>query len=61
MWHKLVWMDADWQVSDPRLRALASKQRGYTEDDKRQLREVELEVLNAVIPAYRQAARRGAG
>jgi alpha-amylase/alpha-mannosidase (GH57 family) len=59
VWHKLAWMDADWQVSDARLRALAGKQRGYTEDDKRQLREVELEVLNAVIPAYRQAVDEG--
>jgi alpha-amylase/alpha-mannosidase (GH57 family) len=57
--HKLVWMDPDRLSSDPRLRALALKQHGYDEDDKRQLRDVELELLNAVIPAYREAADEG--
>ena len=31
----------------------------YTEEDKLLLREVELELLNRVVPAYRQAADRG--
>jgi alpha-amylase/alpha-mannosidase (GH57 family) len=57
--HKLVWMDPDWLASDWRLRALTDKRRGYSEDDKRQLREVELELLNAVIPTYREAAAQG--
>jgi alpha-amylase/alpha-mannosidase (GH57 family) len=57
--HKLVWMDPDWLATDRRLVALTAKQRGYTEDDKELLREIELELLNAVIPAYRAAAREG--
>ena len=57
--HKLVWMDPDWLASDSRLRALAGKQRRYSEDDKRQLREIELGLLNAVIPAYREAEGEG--
>ncbi|HUE90405.1 MAG TPA: glycoside hydrolase family 57 protein [Vicinamibacterales bacterium] len=57
--HKLVWMDPDWPDAGSRLRALTDKQRGYSEGDKRQLREVELELLNAVIPAYRAAASGG--
>ncbi len=57
--HKLAWMDPDWLETDARLRALVAKQRGFDEDDKRRLREVELELLNAVIPAYRQAAAEG--
>lgn len=57
--HKLVWMDPDWVSTDRRLAALVAKGRGFNEDDKRQLREVELELLNAVIPAYRDAASAG--
>jgi alpha-amylase/alpha-mannosidase (GH57 family) len=57
--HKLVWMDPDWLATDRRLVALTAKQRGYSEDDKRLLREIELELLNAVIPAYREAAHEG--
>jgi alpha-amylase/alpha-mannosidase (GH57 family) len=57
--HKLVWMDPDWLANDPRLTKLSAKRRGYTEADKQTLREVELELLNAVIPAYRDAAASG--
>ena len=56
VWHKLVWMDPDWLATDARLRALVGKSRQFSEADKQQLREVELELLAAVIPAYRQAA-----
>jgi alpha-amylase/alpha-mannosidase (GH57 family) len=35
------------------------KDRGYTEEDKALLRSVELEILRAVVPEYRDAARRG--
>ncbi len=59
VWHKLVWMDPDRLGADSRLRALVKKQRRFTEGDKRVLREVELELLKAVIPAYRDAAARG--
>ncbi len=57
--HKLAWMDPHWLATDGRLRALVEKMRAYTETDKRQLREVELELLRAVIPAYRAAAEAG--
>jgi alpha-amylase/alpha-mannosidase (GH57 family) len=59
VWHKLAWMDPDWLRTDPRLRALVGKQRGYDEDDKRELRAVELELLNAVVPVYRELAALG--
>ena len=52
VWHKLVWMDPDWLVKDSRLRALIERGGAYSEDDKAKLREVELELLRAVIPAY---------
>ena len=57
--HKLVWIDPDWLATDVRLTGLIDKQEGYTESDKVLLRKVELELLNAVIPAYRDAAASG--
>jgi alpha-amylase/alpha-mannosidase (GH57 family) len=59
VWHKLVWMDPDCVVADPRLKTLAAKGRDFTEEDKEALRRVELELLRAVIPAYRRAAEAG--
>jgi len=59
VWHKLVWIDALYFERDERIRALVAKDRGYTEADKALLRDVELEILRAVIPEYREAARRG--
>lgn len=59
VWHKLAWMDPDWLTRDPRLLALIAKDRGYTEADKAALREVELELLRLMVPAYREASGRG--
>jgi alpha-amylase/alpha-mannosidase (GH57 family) len=59
IWHKLVWIDALYFERDERIRTLVAKGRGYTEDDKAVLRSVELEILRAVVPEYREAARRG--
>jgi alpha-amylase/alpha-mannosidase (GH57 family) len=59
VWHKLVWMDPDWLRADPRLETLGAKGRDFTESDKETLRAVELELLRAVIPAYRRAAESG--
>ena len=42
-----------------RVRALVVKDRDYSEEDKAALRDIELELLNAVIPAYGEAAREG--
>jgi alpha-amylase/alpha-mannosidase (GH57 family) len=59
VWHKLVWIDALYFERDERIRALVAKDRGYTEEDKALLRSVELEILRAVVPEYRDAVRRG--
>jgi alpha-amylase/alpha-mannosidase (GH57 family) len=59
VWQRLVWMDPDWLVRDARLNALVEKARDFTEEDKQQLRAVELELLRAVIPAYQAAAAIG--
>ncbi len=59
VWHKLAWIDPGYLEDDKRVRALVGKGRDFTEDDKAILREVELELLNKVIPEYRAAAARG--
>jgi alpha-amylase/alpha-mannosidase (GH57 family) len=59
VWHKLVWIDAEYFANDPHIRALVEKGRGFTEEDKLVLRSVELELLGKVIPEYREAAQRG--
>ena len=59
VWHKLAWVDPAYHERDPRIRALVEKGRGYSEDDKLALRDVELELLRAVIPEYRAAAAAG--
>ena len=59
VWHKLAWIDPLYLDRDPRVRALVGKGRLFTEADKIVLREVELEILNGIIPEYRDAAARG--
>jgi alpha-amylase/alpha-mannosidase (GH57 family) len=59
VWQKLAWIDPIYLDADRRVRTLLQKGRGFSEHDKRILREVELEILNRVIPEYRDAAARG--
>ncbi|MGE0703260.1 MAG: hypothetical protein AB7P22_04905 [Vicinamibacterales bacterium] len=59
VWHKLAWIDPFYLDGDPRIRALVDKGRDYTEDDKSTLRHVELALLKAVIPTYRELAEAG--
>jgi len=59
VWHKLAWIDPLYLDDDRRVRALVAKGRGFTEEDKATLRQVELELLNKVIPEYREAVSRG--
>ncbi|MEQ1869922.1 MAG: glycoside hydrolase family 57 protein [Vicinamibacterales bacterium] len=59
VWQKLAWMDPYYLAGDARVRALVTKGQGFSEDDKHVLRQAELELLNAVIPAYRRLAETG--
>jgi alpha-amylase/alpha-mannosidase (GH57 family) len=59
VWHKLAWIDPSYLASDPRVRRLIAKGQQFTEEDKAELRRIELELLNATIPAYRERAARG--
>src|SRR3954467_4861924 len=58
VWHKLAWIDPEYLDRGERVRGLVHKGRGFSEDDKALLRAVELELLNRVIPEYRDAAAR---
>ena len=58
VWHKLTWIDPLYTAEDARVRALIEKDRGYTEEDKKTLRAVELDLLRRVVPEYRAAAER---
>ncbi|MGE3177933.1 MAG: glycoside hydrolase, partial [Vicinamibacterales bacterium] len=58
VWQKLAWIDPFYLEGDQRVRRLLAKQRDFDEADKRVLRQVELDLLNAVIPEYRAAAAR---
>jgi alpha-amylase/alpha-mannosidase (GH57 family) len=59
VWHKLAWIDPFYLDTDARIRSLLERDRGFTEADKATLREVELEILNRVVPEYRELAARG--
>jgi alpha-amylase/alpha-mannosidase (GH57 family) len=59
VWHKLAWIDPFYLDSDARVRSLIERDRGFTEADKAVLRQVELEILNRVVPEYRDALGRG--
>lgn len=59
VWHKLAWVDAYYFERDARVQALVAKGRGFSEDDKALVREIELEILRQVVPEYREAAARG--
>src|SRR5947207_11676930 len=59
VWHKLAWIDPFYLEGDARVRGLVAKGRGFSEEDKQLLRAVELELLNRVIPEYRDGIARG--
>ncbi len=59
VWHKLAWVDQEYRDHDPRVRQLLEKGRGYSETDKTTLRNIELEILQQIVPEYRQAQARG--
>jgi len=58
VWQKLPWIDPLYVETDARVQRLLAKGERFDEADKLVLREVELELLNAVIPEYREAAAR---
>ncbi|HEY2461058.1 MAG TPA: glycoside hydrolase family 57 protein [Candidatus Acidoferrum sp.] len=56
---QLAWMDEIWLEKDSVVSALAGKGKEYSEADKSALQSKQLEFLNLILPAYREAAQRG--
>ena len=56
---QLVWMEESWLQKDAVVSSLATKGRDFSEKDKLALKEKQFELLRLVLPAYRDAARRG--
>jgi alpha-amylase/alpha-mannosidase (GH57 family) len=56
---QLAWMDEKWLGTDPLLHRLTVKAADFTEQDKQELRDKQLELLREVLPAYRSATERG--
>lgn len=56
---QLAWMDEEYLASDPVVSRLAQKGSDYTEQDKQQLCDKQLELLGRVLPEYRRAASTG--
>ena len=59
VWFNLAWCDPVWAESDPRLAELKRKDHDFTEDDKDPLFEAQMEIMQLVIPKYRELADRG--
>ncbi|MBI3332730.1 MAG: glycoside hydrolase [Candidatus Omnitrophica bacterium] len=59
VWSNLSWMDPRWCREDPFLKGLSAKGSHYSEEEKRRLLEVQLELLKRVIPAYRLLQEEG--
>lgn len=56
---QVAWFDEIYLAGDPEVMRLVKKERGYSEDDKAIVRRKEVEVFNAALEEYRQAAERG--
>jgi alpha-amylase/alpha-mannosidase (GH57 family) len=56
---QLAWMDEHWLADDPLLQRLARKGANFSEEDKRELREKQLQLLHDVLPEYRRAMDSG--
>src|ERR1700716_3300978 len=59
VWFNLAWCDPVWMESDPRLAELKRKDRDFSESDKAPLFQAQMEIMQKVIPKYRELADRG--
>ncbi len=56
---QVAWFDEIYLASDPEIRRLVSKERGFSEADKAIVRKKEIELFNVTLEEYRKAAERG--
>jgi len=56
---QLAWMEESWFEKDEVISRLSAKGKEFTEKDKAALKDKQLELLRLILPAYRDAAKRG--
>ena len=56
---QLAWMDEEYLANDPVVREISARGANFTAENKKALREKQLELLGRVLPEYRRAAERG--
>ena len=56
---QLAWMDEEWFTRDPVVSRLANRGKDFTKKDKEELKAKQMELIGMVLPAYREAAKRG--
>src|SRR5579864_818404 len=56
---QLAWMDEEWFSKDNITSRLADKGKDFSEQDKQALKERQADLLNKVLPIYREAAKSG--
>jgi alpha-amylase/alpha-mannosidase (GH57 family) len=59
VWHNLAWFGYGTVQQYPRLAALRQKNRGFTEDDKQEVLELQRTAVGEIIPLYRRLLERG--
>jgi alpha-amylase/alpha-mannosidase (GH57 family) len=56
---QLAWMEEEWLATDAVISRLANKGKDFSELDKTALQAKQMELLNMVLPIYREAAKSG--
>ncbi|OQW32246.1 MAG: hypothetical protein A4E19_19625 [Nitrospira sp. SG-bin1] len=59
VWHNLAWFGYGPVQQYPRLAALRQKNRGFSEEDKREVLDLQRIVMGEIIPLYRRLMERG--
>jgi len=59
VWHNLAWFGYGTVQRYPRLAALRNKNRGFTEDEKREVLALQRVAVQEIVPLYRQLMERG--
>jgi len=58
-WFNLAWIDPSFRESIPELKAIVTKGRFFTEEEKRLVLDKQLEILEEIFPVYRKFADSG--
>lgn len=56
---QLAWFEEEFLASDPEVKALVAKGKGYTLEDQALMGRKQIEILERVLPTYREFAQRG--